>query len=90
MINVVSRDRLRNLADFLLPVLLMAAILSATSLLGHVRLKDATADIERETHLRLEQIAEVDEIGDLLGRIHAELHRIVMPGVAPGPDPAAQ
>ena len=31
MINVVSRDRLRNLADFLLPVLLMAAILSATS-----------------------------------------------------------
>ncbi|MBV2264906.1 MAG: PAS domain S-box protein [Thauera sp.] len=49
MMKQPSHDRLRNLADFLLPVLLVVAILVATSLFVYARLDDALR--EAETHV---------------------------------------
>jgi PAS domain S-box-containing protein len=77
MMNRLSRDQLRNLADFLLPVLLMAVALGAASLFAHARLGDSIAEIERDTQRRLEQIAEVIAVSELLNRSHADLHGLV-------------
>ena len=90
MMHLPSRDQLRNLADFLLPILLMAAILIATSLFGYARMNDALLDIERDTHHRLDQVAEVIAFSELLDRSRTELRGIVAARQGAPRDPATR
>ncbi|MHB1372343.1 MAG: PAS domain-containing hybrid sensor histidine kinase/response regulator [Thauera sp.] len=85
----LSPDRLRNLADFLLPALLVAAILAAAALFGYARIADSTDEIERDTQQRLDRIAEVVEFIAMLNSMHAELHGIVAQREASAPDTTA-
>ena len=71
------RDRLRNIADFLLPTLLMAAILTAAAVFAFARLEDSINDIEHTTQQRLKQIAEAVELSAILNSTHSDLRGII-------------
>ena len=90
MTPLPSRDQLRNIADFLLPALLLAVTLTAAAVFAFVRLENSIDEVEHATRQRLAQIAEAVELSAMLNRTHIELHSIVAARQAPAQEATTQ
>jgi len=72
-----DHDRLRYLAAFLLPMLLLALALAAASLFGYQQLKTSTQGVERQIHRHLGHITEAVAFSDALDRTNAEFQALL-------------